>query len=184
MSEFRILSYFPGKRKCLSNSSRQVTMASQCPSLTIGMVSCRARVDTCSSRGVGVSSSLALAGRRRPSRGAACTVLRVEPDGEGEHPLRELFEEEGYRGSGRGIQPATTLVVSLEGDEQEILGQMKPKTRYNVRLAERKGVTVRHGDEADVSVFYGLMEETRDREAFGVHEEEYYLEAWRIFAPG
>ncbi|HJX37813.1 MAG TPA: peptidoglycan bridge formation glycyltransferase FemA/FemB family protein, partial [Anaerolineae bacterium] len=116
-------------------------------------------------------------------RAGGVTVLKVEPDGEGEHPLRELFEEEGYRVSGRGIQPATTLVVSLEGDEQEILGQMKPKTRYNVRLAERKGVTVRQGDEADVSVFYGLMEETRDREAFGVHEEEYYLEAWRIFAP-
>jgi peptidoglycan pentaglycine glycine transferase (the first glycine) len=111
------------------------------------------------------------------------TFLKIEPDWEGDHPLSPLFIEEGFRASDRAIQPATTIVVSLEGEEDQILAQMKSKTRYNVRLAERKGVTVREGDEEDVSWFYELMEETRDRDAFGIHEEEYYLEAWQAFAP-
>jgi lipid II:glycine glycyltransferase (peptidoglycan interpeptide bridge formation enzyme) len=112
------------------------------------------------------------------------TFLKIEPDWEGEFPLAQLFEEESFKVSGRAIQPPTTIVVSLEGDEEEILKRMKPKTRYNIRLAERKGVTVREGDEGNVSLFYQLMEETRDRETFGIHEEEYYWEAWRSFAPG
>jgi len=111
------------------------------------------------------------------------TFLKMEPDGEGEHPLAQLFEEEGFRISGRAIQPPTTIIVSLEADEDEILKQMKPKTRYNIRLAERKGVTIREGDEGDVSLFYRMMEETKDRDAFGIREEAYYREAWRCFVP-
>jgi lipid II:glycine glycyltransferase (peptidoglycan interpeptide bridge formation enzyme) len=111
------------------------------------------------------------------------TFLKIEPGWEGEFPLSPLFAEEGFRASDQAIQPATTIVVSLEGDEEEILKGMKSKTRYNVRLAQRKGVTVRAGDEEDVSLFYELMEETRDRDAFGIHDMEYYREAWRAFAP-
>jgi lipid II:glycine glycyltransferase (peptidoglycan interpeptide bridge formation enzyme) len=108
--------------------------------------------------------------------------LKLEPDWEGEFPLGPLLEEEGFRVSGEAIQPSTTIVVSLEGDEEEILKRMKPKTRYNIRLAEKKEVTIREGDEGDVSLFYRLMEETKERDVFGIHEEGYYQEAWRTFA--
>ena len=118
---------------------------------------------------------------REFGRERGVTFLKIEPDGEGEHPLRQLFEEEGYGISARGIQPATTIIVGLQANEEEILKQMKSKTRYNVRLAERKGVTVREGDEEDVALFCELMEETGDRDDFGIHEEAYYLEAWRLF---
>jgi len=111
------------------------------------------------------------------------TFLKIEPDWEGEHPLAQLFEQEGYRASASGIQPATTIVVSLEEDEDDILKQMKSKTRYKIRLAQRKGVRVKEGDEGDVSLFYELMKETRDRDEFGIHGREYYVEAWRTFAP-
>jgi peptidoglycan pentaglycine glycine transferase (the first glycine) len=114
-------------------------------------------------------------------RGVA--FLKIEPDWEGEQPLAQLFQEEGYRAAARAVQPRTTILVSLERDEEEILSQMKPKTRYNVRLAEKKGVTVHEGDEGEFSVFYELMEETKDRDAFGIHGRGYYLEAWRTFAP-
>jgi peptidoglycan pentaglycine glycine transferase (the first glycine) len=114
-------------------------------------------------------------------RGVA--FLKIEPDGEGEHPLAQVFEEEGYRAAARAVQPPTTILVSLDGDEEQVLKQMKSKTRYNIRLAERKGVTVREGDEGEVSLFYELMEETKDRDAFGIHDMLYYLEAWRTFTP-
>lgn len=109
------------------------------------------------------------------------TFLKIEPDGDGDHPLRQLFEEEGYRRSAQAVQPATTIVISLDCDEDEILKQMKSKTRYNIRLAERKGVTIKEGDEADISLFYNLMEETRERDVFGIHQEAYYRAALEIF---
>jgi lipid II:glycine glycyltransferase (peptidoglycan interpeptide bridge formation enzyme) len=118
---------------------------------------------------------------REWGRERGVTFLKIEPDWEGEHPLAELIEEQGYRLSGTGVQPAATIVVSLEGDADDILKQMKSKTRYNIRLAERKGVIVKEGDEADVSLFYELMEQTRDRDAFGIHEEAYYRRAWHLF---
>jgi peptidoglycan pentaglycine glycine transferase (the first glycine) len=120
---------------------------------------------------------------REWGRERGATFLKLEPDWEGQHPLAQLFEEEGYGVSASGIQPATTIVVGLEEDEDDILKQMKSKTRYNIRLAQRKGVTVREGDEGDVSLFYELMKQTRDRDEFGIHGREYYLEAWRTFAP-
>ena len=46
---------------------------------------------------------------------------------------------------------------------------MKQKTRYNIRLAARKGVTVRAGGEADLPAFYRLMEVTAQRDGFGIH---------------
>ncbi len=41
---------------------------------------------------------------------------------------------------------------------------MKQKSRYNIRLAERKGVTVRSGDQADIGLLYRMYAETADRD--------------------
>jgi lipid II:glycine glycyltransferase (peptidoglycan interpeptide bridge formation enzyme) len=81
------------------------------------------------------------------------------------------------------IQPPRTLVVDLRPDEEQILQNMKQKTRYNVRLAERKDVTVRQGSAADISTFNGLMAMTGERDNFGVHEPRYYEAAYELFAP-
>jgi peptidoglycan pentaglycine glycine transferase (the first glycine) len=60
---------------------------------------------------------------------------------------------------------------------------MKPKWRYNTRLAERKGVQVREGNVADLERFYGLMQLTEERDEFAVHSREYYEQVWGEFAP-
>jgi lipid II:glycine glycyltransferase (peptidoglycan interpeptide bridge formation enzyme) len=80
------------------------------------------------------------------------------------------------------IQPRTTLVVDLNGDEDTILGAMKQKSRYNVRLAEKKGVTVRQGSAADVVTFFKLALVTAQRDGFGVHSLDYYQAAYDLFA--
>lgn len=85
--------------------------------------------------------------------------------------------------SGRSyIQPARTVKVPLLDDES-LLKQMHQKTRYNVRLAQRRGVTVRRAapDSAGVDAFYALMQDTAQRNAFGVHERRYYEEFLRTF---
>ena len=46
-----------------------------------------------------------------------------------------------------------TTILDLSGDLEAILAQMKSKTRYNVRLSQRKGIVVREGTEADIATF-------------------------------
>jgi len=81
------------------------------------------------------------------------------------------------------IQPSTSLVIDLSRDEASILAAMKQKTRYNIRLAEKRGVTVRQGSAADVVIFHTLAQTTAHRNEFGVHSLDYYQTAYDLFAP-
>ncbi len=116
------------------------------------------------------------------ARQEGSVFLRLEPDWEGGERGR-LLEREGFHRAAESIQPQNTLAVDIEGDLESILSQMKPKTRYNIRLAERKGVVVREGREEDLATFYELLRITGRRDRFFVHSGRYYLEAWRTFAP-
>lgn len=81
------------------------------------------------------------------------------------------------------IQPPRTIMIDLRPSEDEILGAMKQKTRYNIRLAGRKGVTVREGTAADIPTFLRLMQVTGERDSFGIHAPDYYRAAYELFAP-
>lgn len=82
------------------------------------------------------------------------------------------------------IQPLRTIMLDLTADEETLLAHMKEKWRYNVRLAERKGVSVRVAQTVeDVQSWYKLLQTTRERDQFGIHTLDYYLQAWRIFVP-
>jgi len=83
--------------------------------------------------------------------------------------------------STRSIQPRRTLVVDLRRTEEQILGGMKPKCRYNVRLAGKKGVSVEPW--ADLGGFHRMLQATGKRDAFAVHSEEYYTRAFEMFHP-
>jgi lipid II:glycine glycyltransferase (peptidoglycan interpeptide bridge formation enzyme) len=84
----------------------------------------------------------------------------------------------------RAIQPRRTIVLDITPGEDILLANMKEKWRYNVRLAERKGVRVRMAETvADVRNWYRLMETTSNRDGFGIHTLNYYQQAWQILAP-
>ncbi len=109
--------------------------------------------------------------------------LKVEPNREEDPALANRLRALGFRPSPQTIQPRRTLLVDLEADPEELLARMKPKTRYNIRLAARKGVTVRPGDEADLPSFYRLMQITAARDRFAIHSQDYYATAYRLFVP-
>ncbi|MBI3286895.1 MAG: peptidoglycan bridge formation glycyltransferase FemA/FemB family protein [Chloroflexi bacterium] len=109
--------------------------------------------------------------------------LRLEPDAAEEQLDVHLFTERGFRQVSATIQPRTTLWVDLDSDENKLLARMKPKTRYNIRLAERQGVRVRLGTAEDFPAFHRLLEITGRRDGFGVRPQGYYIRAWRLFAP-
>jgi len=81
------------------------------------------------------------------------------------------------------IQPRRTILLDLTKTEDEILAAMHQKTRYNIRLATRKGVVVREGTEDDLPAFYALTQVTGARDDFGVHSADYYRAAFELFAP-
>ncbi|HHS97479.1 MAG TPA: peptidoglycan bridge formation glycyltransferase FemA/FemB family protein, partial [Chloroflexi bacterium] len=110
--------------------------------------------------------------------------LTVEPDLPDEPIHRKRLAALGFVPSPLdSIQPRRTLVVDLSGTEEEVLARMKQKTRYNVRLAARKGVVVREGTEADLPAFNRLMAITGARNRFGVHSPAYYERAFHLFVP-
>jgi lipid II:glycine glycyltransferase (peptidoglycan interpeptide bridge formation enzyme) len=91
----------------------------------------------------------------------------------------------GWRPSAEQIQYRNTVVSDLTLDEDALLAAMKPKWRYNIRLAERRGVAVRGGAAADglsrLPAFYAMYAETGGRDGFLVRPYAYYRAIWERF---
>lgn len=118
-------------------------------------------------------------GRAAQARGAL--ALKIEPNWleTTEHPLDTLPAVR----VAPSIQPRVTFHLDLTRALDAILAQMKPKWRYNIRLAERKGVTVRVGTANDLDTFYRLLQITSARDRFAIHSRAYYQTAFELFAP-
>lgn len=112
---------------------------------------------------------------------------RGVPDSEGDVPensgqvVMSELKRRGWVYSSDQIQLRNSVLVDLTAAEDEILMRMKPKTRYNVRLAGKKGVTVRVGTEGDLSALYKMYAETSVRDGFVIRSEDYYLTVWKLF---
>ncbi len=102
---------------------------------------------------------------------------------ERQSPQGERFVEElgqrGWRYSAEQIQFPNTVILDLTGSEENLLASMKSKTRYNIRLAGRKGITVRQGSINDFELISGMYEETATRDDFTIRPLPYYVDAWR-----
>lgn len=127
------------------------------------------------------------------SRGAF--LLKIDPDvlcgtgipGQGgtDHPLGSEVAAElarmGWNYSSEQIQFKNSVWVDLRPDEEILLAKMKQKTRYNIRLAQRKGVQVRRGGKADYPLLFRMYAETSLRDGFVIRNREYYFDLWGIF---
>lgn len=114
-------------------------------------------------------------------------ALQMEPALEvGEYKSAEIakfLDASGFHVV-RAIQPARTIVLDITPGEESLLARMKEKWRYNLRLAGRKGVQVRAAETVeDVRDWYRLLQTTGERDEFGIHTFDYYLQVWRIFVP-
>ncbi len=94
---------------------------------------------------------------------------------------RSELTRRGWGYSSDQIQFQNTVIIDLSATEEEMLARMKPKTRYNVRLAEKKGVIVRTGTMDDLPMLYKMYAETSVRDGFVIRDENYYQTVWKLF---
>ncbi len=128
---------------------------------------------------------LVLSSWQREGRRAKTMFIRFEPG--------LLSEEEGKLSQDEGqlaiwqtakslnlrlfpsqdIQPAKTLILDLSLGQEAILAGMKSKTRYNLNLAKKHGLTVSF-DASEFSAFWRLLKNTGERDGFRLHDRRHY----------
>lgn len=109
-------------------------------------------------------------------------LVKIEPELDSDTKL-DLHKLGLYK-SKADLQFKATIFVSLEGSEEEIINSFKQKTRYNIRLAERKGVTIemRDMDDEGVDLMYSLMHATQKRAGFFLRQKDYFAHYWKSLA--
>lgn len=111
--------------------------------------------------------------------------VRVEP--ESDRVLAELqtvFGKNRIVPAPHDVQPREILVLDISGSTEDLLAQMKSKTRYNIRLSEKHGVTVRFSrSEEDLEPFINLIYATTERKAICPHPKSYYRNFFEAFQP-
>ncbi len=95
--------------------------------------------------------------------------------------IRDSLQTRGWLFSDEQIQFRNTVVIDLQETEDDLLARMKSKTRYNIRLAARRGVTVRSGGVEDIDLLYRMYAHTSIRDDFLIRGKDYYETVWRIF---
>lgn len=113
----------------------------------------------------------------RCARRKRAVLLKLEPDA-------LQFDRPGFRISPHTVQPPRTIVIDLTRSEADILAAMHSKTRYNIRLSAKKGVSVREATRSDLPAFAALMQRTGQRDGFAAHAPDYYAAAFDLFASG
>lgn len=122
---------------------------------------------------------------RRDARGAF--MLKADPAVEAGSSQARALREAGFRTAGGtgfgGVQPKAVMVLDIDRSEEEILAGFKQKWRYNIRLAERKGVTVQQSGPVALAGFYRLLVETAKRDGFFVRGRTYFQTLFDTLQP-
>ncbi|MCB0067649.1 MAG: peptidoglycan bridge formation glycyltransferase FemA/FemB family protein, partial [Caldilineaceae bacterium] len=114
-----------------------------------------------------------------------CILVKIDPDvredsSAGRMVLHAL-QRRDWLYSNEQIQFKNTAFTDLSVGEETLLEGMKSKWRYNIRLAGKRGITVRCGSNADLPGFYRLYAATGARDGFLVRPFDYYRTTWETF---
>lgn len=116
--------------------------------------------------------------------------LKIDPDIPVEdRRFGEYLKSRGFvrteKGEGfEGVQPRFVFRLDLTPGAGELFNRFHPKTRYNIRLAERKGVQIQDNPGKDeLPVFYELLKETTERDKFLVRSYDYFSDLWDYLTP-
>jgi len=128
-----------------------------------------------------------LAGAREFARSRGAVFLKIDPDiPTPEERIAGLLRADGFSpapetGGFSGVQPRTVFRLDISLPEEDLLCRMDQKTRYNIRLAERRGVTIRPcADPGDVAAFYKILVGTARRDGFLIRPEKYFQDIFTL----
>lgn len=124
-------------------------------------------------------------GAKKIARDQGAIFLKIDPDVNTEQEgFKEILKKCGFRQNDtgmdfEGVQPKFVFRLDIKPSEIKLMENMHSKTRYNIRLADRKGVSIREGlDKEDLRSFYTILRETAERDEFLVRGYEYFEEIW------
>ncbi len=112
--------------------------------------------------------------------------IRIEPKNDDELDAIEKSVELKIVKAPHEMQPSQIFLLNIAKSEKDLLKEMKPKTRYNIRLAERKGVECFSYSQKDAGFkknfekFLELVEQTAVRKKVRFHQREYYTKMTEI----
>ncbi len=114
-------------------------------------------------------------------------VLRLEPNIADDDPDMEnwmaAYQALGFHTNPFSIHERRSWVLDIRPDAEQLLANFKMTWRQNVRVAERKGVTVREAvGDADLDAYYNLLEITSQRDDFFIHSKDYHQQVLSTFA--
>lgn len=118
-------------------------------------------------------------------------IFRMDPDiPNTDEEFKSIAKELGYKmkenikNIDQVIQPKYVFRLTLTNKtEDELLASFNQKTRYNIRLAIKKGVTVREGTKEDLKIFYDIMKETGSRDNFFIRPLAYFEHIYDCMGP-
>ncbi len=113
-----------------------------------------------------------------------CIFIQLEPAVIKTHNSELITHNLGLRPAARPLFTKNTFQLDLTQSEEELLKNMHPKTRYNIRVAQKHGVEVTE-DNSDKAfeTYLKLTRETTTRQKFYAHNEEYHQKMWQALKP-
>lgn len=116
-------------------------------------------------------------------------LLKIDPDiPAGKLGIKKYLESRNFLSLDKGkdfegVQPKFVFRLDISPDEDTLLADMHQKTRYNIRLASKKGVKIRIGSRADLPEFYKVLKETTERDNFLVRAYSYFEDLYDTLVP-
>jgi len=129
-----------------------------------------------------------VAAARELARSGGGLLLKVDPpfeEPEAGGALESLgFRPVGGAGGLGGTQPRCVMQLDLQRPLDDVMASFHQKWRYNIRLAAKKGVTIRRTEEkADLAAFYRILLDTAKRDRFLVRGQGYFEAMWDSLVP-
>jgi lipid II:glycine glycyltransferase (peptidoglycan interpeptide bridge formation enzyme) len=110
-----------------------------------------------------------------------CIFVQIEPNvekGNTKYNFKHLYN------SAHPLFTNYTFILDLTKSEEELLKNMHPKTRYNIRLAQKKGVKITEDDsDKGFNEYLKLTKETTTRQKFYAHSQNYHKLMWETLRP-
>jgi peptidoglycan pentaglycine glycine transferase (the first glycine) len=111
-------------------------------------------------------------------------VFRCDPEiPENDSTFVGFLNENGLRHNSENIQPRGTVILDIRPSEDSLLKSFHPKTRYNIKLAQKKDVVIEEKNSPEgVDIFYELFRVTGERDRFLILGKGYFMHLWKTLS--